>query len=195
MGPNVVVFVVQPRTTSSSSVSSLSHAILNPGWPSVSPGAFQSFVSVTRVVSVYALSAKTPYVATYLRHDDESSECATARQHKVAEVACYRIERTLMGCADPLQRGVDAPHQCSRVQPKTKWMGGVFHVRRVVPRLRAVFRRAPRDDVVALMQVMVPIPAVASDGVQPQVEVTLIFFARLHLQVQFIFRFVSWTSS
>ena len=101
MGPNVVVFVVQPRTTSSSSVSSLSHAILNPGWPSVSPGAFQSFVSVTRVVSVYALSAKTPYVATYLRHDDESSECATARQHKVAEVACYRLERTLMGCADP----------------------------------------------------------------------------------------------
>ena len=39
----------------------------------------------------------------YLRHNDESSECTTARQHSVPEVACYRIERTLMGCADPLR--------------------------------------------------------------------------------------------
>ena len=41
----------------------------------------------------------------YLRHYDASSECATARQHKVAAVACYRLERTLMGCADPPRRG------------------------------------------------------------------------------------------
>ena len=36
-------------------------------------------------------------------HYDESSECA----HVVGinEVACYRTERTLMGCADPLLRG------------------------------------------------------------------------------------------
>ena len=32
-------------------------------------------------------------------HHYESLECATAaRQHKVAEVACYRLERRLMGC-------------------------------------------------------------------------------------------------
>ena len=42
-----------------------------------------------------------------------------ARQHKVAEVACYRVERTLMGCADPLRRGVGSPHQCPRVNPTT----------------------------------------------------------------------------
>ena len=30
----------------------------------------------------------------YLRHYDESSECETARQHKVAKVACYRLELT-----------------------------------------------------------------------------------------------------
>ena len=36
------------------------------------------------------------------RHCDESAECETARQHKVAEVACYRPrERTLMGCNRP----------------------------------------------------------------------------------------------
>ena len=33
---------------------------------------------------------------------DESSECVIALQHKVAEVACYRTETTLMGCAEPL---------------------------------------------------------------------------------------------
>ena len=38
----------------------------------------------------------------YLHHCDESSECATARQHKVAEVACYRLERTPMWCTDPI---------------------------------------------------------------------------------------------
>ena len=51
----------------------------------------------------------------YLRHENESSGCATARQHKVVEAACYRIERTPMGCADPSSKGVGAPHQCSRV--------------------------------------------------------------------------------
>ena len=34
-------------------------------------------------------------------HEYASSKRGTARQHKVAEVACYRLERTLMGCADP----------------------------------------------------------------------------------------------
>ena len=60
----------------------------------------------------------------YLKKYDESSECAPARQHKVAEVACYRLERTLMGCADPrpLLRGVGAPHQCSRVlRTRSEW--------------------------------------------------------------------------
>jgi len=39
----------------------------------------------------------------YLHHYDESSEYATARQHKVAG---YRLERILMGCADPPSKGV-----------------------------------------------------------------------------------------
>lgn len=38
-----------------------------------------------------------------LRHYDESSECVTARQHEVAEVACYRTEMTWMGCGAPLE--------------------------------------------------------------------------------------------
>ena len=38
--------------------------------------------------------------------DDESSECATARQHKVAEVACYRTPRRhWRGAPTPLLRG------------------------------------------------------------------------------------------
>ena len=44
-----------------------------------------------------------------LRHYDKSSEYAAARQHKVAEVACYRIEGTLMGCADPPSKGLVHP--------------------------------------------------------------------------------------
>ena len=48
------------------------------------------------------------FSATYLRHYDGSSEYAAARQQKVAEVACCRIERTLMGCADPPKEGGSA---------------------------------------------------------------------------------------
>ena len=59
----------------------------------------------------------------YLHHYDESSECATARQHKVAKVACYRIERTLMGSTDLPSKGVSAPHQCSRVHKKRSGSG------------------------------------------------------------------------
>ena len=56
----------------------------------------------------------------------QASECATARQHKVAEVACYRLERSLMGCADPTSKGVGAPHQCSRVNKTRSGWGGEF---------------------------------------------------------------------
>ena len=53
-------------------------------------------------VAVRWLAQQIPY----LRHYDESSEVQpTARQHKVAEVACYRLERTLRGCADPPSNG------------------------------------------------------------------------------------------
>lgn len=38
-----------------------------------------------------------------------------ARQHKRQRVACYRLERTLMGCSNPRYGGLDAPHQCRRV--------------------------------------------------------------------------------
>ena len=39
----------------------------------------------------------------YLRHYYESSECLTARQHKVAEVVCSpTLERMLIECADCL---------------------------------------------------------------------------------------------
>ena len=59
----------------------------------------------------------------YLRHCDASSECETARQHKVAGVACYQLERTLVGCADPPSKRVGAPHQCSRVnQKRSGWV-------------------------------------------------------------------------
>ena len=57
-------------------------------------------------------------------HYDESSECETARQHKVAGVACYRLERTLMGCADPPSKRVGGPHQCSRVNKNRSGLGG-----------------------------------------------------------------------
>ena len=39
----------------------------------------------------------------YLRHYDASSECANVSIH---EVACYRTERALMGCAEPPSKGV-----------------------------------------------------------------------------------------
>ena len=42
----------------------------------------------------------------YLSHYDESLEWKTTRQHKVVEVACYRLERTLLGCS----MEVGAPH-------------------------------------------------------------------------------------
>ena len=69
---------------------------------------------------------KAQFIEEYVCSDtppyDESSECATARQHKVAEVACYPLERTLMGCADPPSKGLGAPHQCSRVNKKrSRW--------------------------------------------------------------------------
>ncbi len=62
------------------------------------------------------------HLPTFLRcvPYDESSECATARQHKVAG---YRLERTLMGCADPPSKGVGAPHQCSWVSKKRSGWG------------------------------------------------------------------------
>lgn len=66
---------------------------------------------------------------SYLRRDDASSECATARKHNVAEVACCRLERTLMGCtASPQKgrRGVGAPHQCCRANKNTKRMAFFF---------------------------------------------------------------------
>ena len=47
------------------------------------------------------MTASVLHEFMYLRHYDESLECEAARQHKVAEVACYRLERTMMGCADP----------------------------------------------------------------------------------------------
>lgn len=45
---------------------------------------------------------------------DESSECAThVSVHSTAEVACYRLERRLMGCRGIMESA--APHQCPRV--------------------------------------------------------------------------------
>ena len=43
----------------------------------------------------------------------------------INEVACNQTEKTLMGCADPLSKGVGAPHQCSRVHEKRSGWGGV----------------------------------------------------------------------
>ena len=43
-------------------------------------------------------------------HDDESSECTTARQHKMAEVACYRTPSVFSS------------------ERTTKWFGGSYDV-------------------------------------------------------------------
>ena len=54
----------------------------------------------------------------------------------INEVTCNRTERALVGSADPLLRGVGAPHQCPRINNKTKWMRHHCHVllqQRVVP--------------------------------------------------------------
>lgn len=43
-----------------------------------------------------------------LRRYDESSDCTTARQHEVIEVACCRLARTLVRCVRsiyPLRKG------------------------------------------------------------------------------------------
>ena len=41
----------------------------------------------------------------------------------INEVACYRTERTLMGAPTPLEGGVGAPHQSSRVNEKRSGWG------------------------------------------------------------------------
>ena len=41
----------------------------------------------------------------------------------INEVACYRTERTLIGCANPPSKGIGAPHQCSRVNEKRSGWG------------------------------------------------------------------------
>ena len=64
------------------------------------------------------MTASVLHEFMYLRHYDESLECEAARQHKVAEVAYYRLERT---------KGVGAPHQCSRVNQRRSGCG-VCHV-------------------------------------------------------------------
>ena len=80
----------------------------------------------------------------YLRHCDESSECETARQHKVAG---YRLERTLMGCAAPLLRGVGAPHQCPRVnQKRSGWGEFVTYLARFQHRRRVLWSRSRRNN-------------------------------------------------
>ena len=58
----------------------------------------------------------------YLHQYDESSERGTARQRKVAEAACYRLERTLMGCVDPLLRG--SVHPTSVLELTNNEVGG-----------------------------------------------------------------------
>ena len=70
------------------------------------------------VASIHdSLNGKVP--SNLACHYDESSECAHV---SISEVACYRTERTLMGCADPLRRGIGAPHQCSRVnEQRSDW--------------------------------------------------------------------------
>ena len=73
---------------------------------------------VTIMQSETGITREITLSAPYLRHIDESSECATVRQHNVAEVACYRLERTL-----PSSKGVGAPHQCSRVNKNQSGWG------------------------------------------------------------------------
>ena len=56
----------------------------------------------------------------YLRHHYGSSEWATARQHKVAEVACCRLERALTGGVRRLRRSV---HPLSAFELTKKKLG------------------------------------------------------------------------
>ena len=44
--------------------------------------------------------------------------------HVYNQVACYRIERTLMGCADLPSKGVGAPHQCPLEFTENRVVGG-----------------------------------------------------------------------
>ena len=47
----------------------------------------------------------------------ESLECAHVSIHTIAKVACYRLERTLMGCGG-FHYGIRGSHQCSRFNEK-----------------------------------------------------------------------------
>ena len=57
------------------------------------PAGINDNGSCTIADSIVARTVDRPVMI--MRHRD------VAHQHKVAEVACYRLERTLMGCADP----------------------------------------------------------------------------------------------
>ena len=62
-----------------------------------------------------------PSNAPASRRYDESSECESARQHKMAG---YRLERTLMGCADPPSTEGRCTPSVISSSPKTKWKWG-----------------------------------------------------------------------
>ena len=70
--------------------------------------------------NAFAAASKLKVEMAYLHHYDESSECETARQHKVAEVACYRLERTIEG-------GSAHPRSVLELT-KNEVDGGVCHV-------------------------------------------------------------------
>ena len=57
-------------------------------------------------------------------HRYESSECAHVSIHSIAEVACYRLERTLMGCRG-FHYGIRGSPSVFSSSRKTKWLGGV----------------------------------------------------------------------
>ena len=65
---------------------------------------------VFALANVGRRSANNHTVCVPLRNVTSYRNGAIARQPKVAEVACYHLERTLVGCADPPSKKVGAPH-------------------------------------------------------------------------------------
>ena len=78
-----------------------------------------ALVDKVLVPSVAAsLRVGAAFAVYFACHCYKPSECETARQHKVAELACYRLERRLVVVPNP-------PRQCPQVNTNMSgWIGG-----------------------------------------------------------------------
>ena len=84
------------------------------------PQKMHLVISISYLVALREPSSRGSASIVMACHYDESLECAHV---SINEVACYRTERTMVGCADPPSKGVGAPNQCSRVNEKRSGWG------------------------------------------------------------------------